>query len=202
MRDPFAPDFFETPVAPEPPAPVEPIQPVPSFPHRPARSMAAAMLAAGLVVGSVAGGAIGAILTSHRPAAANSSPSNVAGVSAPVPSPGSYAAIYQQTKDGVVTINTSSNGAGPRSFSQAEGSGIVVDNQGDILTNAHVVAGANQIRVTFSNRHDPDRRADQPREFRRGTARRPRPAHRHQRFDSEPGRGQCRHRLRHPHQPG
>src|SRR5256712_2509186 len=151
MRDPFAPDFFETPVAPEPPAPVEPIQPVPSFPHRPARSMAAAMLAAGLVVGSVAGGAIGAILTSHRPAAANSSQSNVAGVSAPAPSPGSFAAIYQQTKDGVVTINTSSSGAGPRSFSQAEGSGIVVDNQGDILTNAHVVAGANQIRVTFSN---------------------------------------------------
>ena len=152
MRDPFAPDFVETPVAPEPPAPVEPIQPVPSFPHRPARSMAAAMLAAGLVVGSIAGGAIGAILTSHRPTAANSSPANVAaGVSAPAPSPGSFAAIYQQAKDGVVTINTSSSGAGPRSFSQAEGSGIVVDNQGDILTNAHVVAGATQIRVTFSN---------------------------------------------------
>src|SRR2546422_358017 len=151
MRDPFAPDFFETPVAPEPPAPVDPIQPVPSFPHRPARSMAAAMLAAGLVVGSVAGGAIGAILTSHRPAAANSSLSNVAGVSAPAPSPGSFAAIYQQTKDGVVTINTSNSGAGPRSFSQAEGSGIVVDTQGDILTNAHVVSGASQIRVTFSD---------------------------------------------------
>src|SRR3989442_7327160 len=151
MRDPSAPDFFEPPAAPDPPAPVEPIQPVPSVPHRPARSMAAAMLAAGLVVGSVAGGAIGATLTSHRTAAATSSLSNVAGVSAPAPSPGSFAAIYQQTKDGVVTINTSSSGAGPRSFSQAEGSGIVVDNQGDILTNAHVVAGASQIRVTFSN---------------------------------------------------
>jgi S1-C subfamily serine protease len=155
MRDPFAPDFVETPVAPEPPTPAEPVQPVqsvPSFPHRPARSMAAAMLAAGLVLGSVAGGAIGA-LVSHRNTATN--PSAVAtvapGVGAPAASPGSFAAIYQQAKAGVVTINTSSSSAGPRSFSQAEGSGIVVDSQGDILTNAHVVSGANQIRVTFSD---------------------------------------------------
>ena len=153
MRDPFAPDFFETPVAPEPPAPVEPVQPVPSFPHRPARSMAAAMLAAGLVIGSVAGGAVGAVLVSHRNT--GTSPSAVAtvapGVGAPAASPGSFAAIYQQAKNGVVTINASTSSAGPRSFSQAEGSGIVVDTQGDILTNAHVVSGANQIRVTFSD---------------------------------------------------
>src|SRR5207302_4966354 len=156
MRDPFAPDFYETPVAPEPPTPdqpVQPVQPVPSFPHRPARSMAAAMLAAGLVVGSIVGGAVGAVVTSHRNT--GNSPSAVAtvapGVGAPAASPGSFAAIYQQAKDGVVTINTSTSSAGPRSFSQAEGSGIVVDTQGDILTNAHVVAGASQIRVTFSD---------------------------------------------------
>ena len=153
MRDPFAPDFIETPIGPEPPAPVQPVQPVPSFPHRPARSMAAAMLAAGLVVGSIAGGAIGAILTSHRTPTSTATTAGTvsAGVAAPAASPGSFAAIYQQTKDGVVTINTSSNSGGARSFSQAEGSGIVVDTQGDILTNAHVVSGATQIRVTFSN---------------------------------------------------
>ncbi len=153
MRDPFAPDFFETPVAPEPPAPVEPVQPVPSFPHRPARSMAAAMLAAGLAIGSVAGGAVGAVLVSHRNT--GTTPSAVAtvapGVGAPAASPGSYAAIYQQAKNGVVTINASTSSGGPRSFSQAEGSGIVVDTQGDILTNAHVVSSASQIRVTFSD---------------------------------------------------
>ena len=115
--------------------------------------MAAAMLAAGLVVGSIVGGAVGAVVTSHRNT--GNSPSAVAtvapGVGAPAASPGSFAAIYQQAKDGVVTINTSTSSAGPRSFSQAEGSGIVVDTQGDILTNAHVVAGASQIRVTFSD---------------------------------------------------
>jgi S1-C subfamily serine protease len=155
MRDPFTPEFIETPMAPEPPAPVQPVQAVPSFPHRPARSMAAAMLAAGLVVGSIGGGAIGATLASHRntgsATTANTTPA--AGVAAPAPSPGSFAAIYQQTKDGVVTITTSISRGGARSFSQAEGSGIVVDKQGDILTNAHVVAGASQVQVTFSDGH-------------------------------------------------
>ena len=119
--------------------------------------MAAAMLAAGLVIGSIGGGAIGAILTAHRNTAV-ATPSKAAtvaaGVAAPAPSPGSFAAIYQQTKDGVVTITTSiSGGGGARSFSQAEGSGIVVDKQGDILTNAHVVSSATQVQVSFSDGH-------------------------------------------------
>jgi S1-C subfamily serine protease len=155
MRDPFTPDFVETPMAPEPPAPVQPVQAVPSFPHRPARSMAAAMLAAGLVVGSIGGGAIGATLASHRntSSATTANATTAAGVAAPAPSPGSFAAIYQQTVPGVVTISTEIARGGARSFSQAEGSGIVVDKQGDILTNAHVVAGATQIQVTFNDGH-------------------------------------------------
>ena len=159
MRDPFTPDFIETRIAPEPAAPVSPVQPsqpVPPFPHRPARSMAAAMLAAGLVAGSIGGGAVGALLASNRhTASTTTSPGTVAAsVAAPAPSPGSFAAIYQQVKDGVVTITTSVSGNGARSFSQAEGSGIVVDKQGDILTNAHVVGSASQVQVTFSDGHN------------------------------------------------
>ncbi|TME14438.1 MAG: PDZ domain-containing protein [Chloroflexi bacterium] len=155
MQDPFAPEFLEPPVAPEPPSPTSPpVEPVPSFPHRPARSMATAMLAAGLVVGSVGGGAVGVLLASHRTASTPNAPATLAaGVAAPAPSPGSYAAIYQQTVPGVVTISTEIARGGARSFSQAEGSGIVADKQGDILTNAHVVAGATQLQVTFSDGH-------------------------------------------------
>jgi len=155
MQDPFAPEFLEPPIAPEPPSPASPpVEPVPSFPHRPARSMAAAMLAAGLVVGSVGGGAVGVLLASHRTASTPNAPATLAaGVAAPAPSPGSYAAIYQQTVPGVVTISTEIARGGARSFSQAEGSGIVADKQGDILTNAHVVAGATQLQVTFSDGH-------------------------------------------------
>jgi S1-C subfamily serine protease len=117
--------------------------------------MAVAMLAAGLVAGSIGGGAVGALIASHRSTASPSSSNATvaAGVAAPAPSPGSFAAIYQQTKDGVVTITTSVSGGGARSFSQAEGSGIVVDKQGDILTNAHVVDSASQVQVTFSDGH-------------------------------------------------
>jgi S1-C subfamily serine protease len=160
MRDPFTPDFIEPSIAPEPAAPaatVQTVQPVPPFPHRPARSMAAAMLAAGLVVGSIGGGAVGALLASNRHTATNTAANNAtvaAGVAAPAPSPGSFAAIYQQAKDGVVTITTSVSGSGARSFSQAEGSGIVVDKQGDILTNAHVVGSSSQVQVTFSDGHN------------------------------------------------
>ncbi|HEX9097635.1 MAG TPA: trypsin-like peptidase domain-containing protein, partial [Candidatus Dormibacteraeota bacterium] len=130
---------------------------VPPFPHRPARSMAAAMLAAGLVVGSIGGGAVGALLASNRHIATNPTAGNgtvAGGVAAPAPSPGSFAAIYQQVKDGVVTITTSVSSNGARSFSQAEGSGIVVDKQGDILTNAHVVGSSSQVQVTFSDGHN------------------------------------------------
>jgi putative serine protease PepD len=156
MRDPFTPDFVETPIAPEPAPPVQPVKPVPPFPHRPARSMAAAMLAAGLVLGSIGGGAVGALVASHRPTANNTSTNAgtvAAGVAAPAPAAGSFAAIYQQAKDGVVTITTSVSRNGARSFSQAEGSGIVVDKQGDILTNAHVVGSSSSVQVTFSDGH-------------------------------------------------
>ncbi|HVH64574.1 MAG TPA: trypsin-like peptidase domain-containing protein [Candidatus Acidoferrum sp.] len=150
-------DYIGVPEPPEPQAPptAQTTQPAPSFPHRPARGMATAMLAAGLVIGSIGGGAIGALVANHRTntvATQNQSGTVAAGVAAPAPSPGSYAAIYQQTKDGVVTITTQvSGGRGFRSFSQAEGSGIVMDKQGDILTNAHVVDGASSVQVTFSN---------------------------------------------------
>src|SRR5207245_10171887 len=139
--------------APAPRRPCGPLQPGSSLRRRPGARMAAGMLAAGLAIGSVAGGAVGAVLVSHRNT--GTPPSAVAtvapGVGAPAASPGSFAAIYQQAKNGVVTINASTSSAGPRSFSQAEGSGIVVDTQGDILTNAHVVSGASQIRVTCSD---------------------------------------------------
>ena len=52
--------------------------------------------------------------------------------------------IYKQDSPGVVMITVSlGNG-------QAIGSGIVLDSRGDILTNAHVIAGARTIEVAFS----------------------------------------------------
>jgi putative serine protease PepD len=64
--------------------------------------------------------------------------------------------IYQQDDPGVVDITTSSTqsnggifGFGQSQQTEGEGAGVVFDKKGDILTDQHVVSGANQITVTF-----------------------------------------------------
>jgi putative serine protease PepD len=73
--------------------------------------------------------------------------------------------IYQATKNGVVDIKVkTSSGASTPSFggpgsggsggsqeSEAEGSGFVIDTDGHIATNQHVVDGATSIEVTFAD---------------------------------------------------
>jgi S1-C subfamily serine protease len=158
IPDPETPEVSPAPAFSEPVAPLpgrDSAAAAPSFPHRPARSMATAMLAAGLVIGSIGGGAIGATVAARQSPSASFNPTTFTAASssaAPAPAAGSYAAIYQQVAPGVVTISTET-GTRASSFGQAEGSGIVVDSKGDILTNAHVVANATQIQVTFSDGH-------------------------------------------------
>jgi S1-C subfamily serine protease len=65
--------------------------------------------------------------------------------------------IYKQAYRGVVEITVTSTQTartpfGPNSQTQeAQGSGFVVDASGDIVTNEHVVAGAQSISVRFWN---------------------------------------------------
>jgi putative serine protease PepD len=60
--------------------------------------------------------------------------------------------VYKDTSPGVVdiTVTGASSGFGSGG-SQAEGSGFVIDANGDVITNAHVVAGASSIKVRFQN---------------------------------------------------
>jgi putative serine protease PepD len=65
--------------------------------------------------------------------------------------------IYKMTDPGVVDITTTSNQNAQGVFgfgqqqTQGEGAGIVYDTKGNILTDEHVVSGANQITVTFAD---------------------------------------------------
>ena len=66
--------------------------------------------------------------------------------------------IYKSVGPGVVDIKTSSSqntggifGFGQRQQTEGEGSGVVFDKKGDILTDQHVVAGASKVIVTFSD---------------------------------------------------
>lgn len=57
--------------------------------------------------------------------------------------------IYQRLRPAVVEIATTTNGR----FGQSEGSGsgVIIDQQGFILTNYHVVSGADEIEVTLDD---------------------------------------------------
>ena len=131
--------------------PAEPLlSPTPASPqgggsHR-ARNAAAVLL---VLIGR--GGALGAqAILGRQPAAPvattpiSSSTSNTLATT-----PLSAAALYHQAAPGVVTI-TSEVARRGRS-GEGTGSGIVLDKSGNILTNAHVIEGASQIQVTFSD---------------------------------------------------
>lgn len=65
-----------------------------------------------------------------------------------------YADIYQKVSPSVVAINVVSRQPGTGFFGQdneviASGSGFVIDTQGHIVTNNHVVEGATRIEVNF-----------------------------------------------------
>jgi putative serine protease PepD len=64
--------------------------------------------------------------------------------------------LYKMTNPGVVDIRTTGTAAsGVFGFgqqqTQGEGAGVVYDNKGNILTDQHVISGASQIKVTFSD---------------------------------------------------
>jgi putative serine protease PepD len=66
-------------------------------------------------------------------------------------SPLSVNAIYRNNYRGVVEITVDTNASSGFGSAQAEGSGWVYDQNGDIVTNQHVVDSADSIKVTFWN---------------------------------------------------
>jgi S1-C subfamily serine protease len=124
-------------------------------------TMAAIIIAGGLAVAAVA------LFWSSN--SGNGQPS--AAVSSPVPSSSSSSSdsgssgatslssaclpasqIYEQLRPAVVEITSTQQGRSPFSpQGTASGSGIVIDDQGTILTNNHVVADATNLEVKFSD---------------------------------------------------
>jgi putative serine protease PepD len=90
-------------------------------------------------------------------AASAASTATTSTVSAPSSS-NNATSVYNSTHSGVVSItSTSSDSSNNTPFgggggsSQALGSGILLDNKGDILTNEHVVDNASKVTVSFDS---------------------------------------------------
>jgi len=131
------------------------------LPRRAAGLFAAALLGGGVALGGAAAlGKLGGKTTLIREEAAPTS-----SVPAAFQSTGpreSINAIYRASAPGVVHIETTTrvqqspdpffgNPFGTTQTQRALGSGFVIDKAGHIVTNYHVVRGANTIQVSFSN---------------------------------------------------
>src|SRR5215211_8015963 len=124
----------EPPAAP-PPAVIAP--PAPSPFNRLALGLLTVGLVLGLLVGGIGGGATAFLLTRT----AGASPA-----AAPLPLPGiqitqqtaNASAIYRRVAGAVVAVGVTFNGTGRFDGGEGEGTGIIVDDQGYILTNNHV----------------------------------------------------------------
>src|SRR5947208_3328649 len=64
----------------------------------------------------------------------------------PAPTPPLAAAVYAQVAPSVVQVTGTTSGSEP-----ASGAGVIVDEQGDILTSLHIVNGTTRITVRFAD---------------------------------------------------
>lgn len=67
------------------------------------------------------------------------------------PPPAFSEAVYQAIQPSLVLIQTEGSDAGGREKSSGLGSGVVIDDRGDILTSLHVVANTTRIQITFAD---------------------------------------------------
>jgi putative serine protease PepD len=116
-------------------APTEPLPPPPPA-AAPRRGRFGAALAGGLVAAVLVGGAAFAVGLTDSTPASSPAPAVVGAKQA-----GDVAAIYAAARESVVSVKT--NGG--------SGTGFVVDADGTIVTNAHVVANATDVEVEFAD---------------------------------------------------
>lgn len=127
-------------------------------PHlgRGARSVLAA-LALALLGGGVALGIAAAMGALHPSSHTTIIEQQVSGTPSSSSLQSPWTAIYARTSPGIVQLTVKATTStetpfGPREAQETvEGSGIVLDGHGDILTAAHVVSGATSVQVTFAD---------------------------------------------------
>ena len=136
------PDEGTRPGPPPPP-------PLSASPRRPRSLWLVSALVGAVVGGLIAGGLVLVLDDDERATEVTSRPAE-GRPSTAIGSPGDIRAILERVEPAVVSIST--RGFSPESFfslapSQGSGTGMVLTPDGDVLTNAHVVADATRIDV-------------------------------------------------------
>jgi S1-C subfamily serine protease len=132
-------------------------------------------LAAALAVAALAGGAValggaavlGVVVDDEAPTTvfatdSRTSPGDQPALFKRSPGPLTIREIYRRAAPGVVQITSTTLSPQPaealfgfplpRERQQAQGSGFVIDESGQVVTNYHVIAGASDIEMSFSNK--------------------------------------------------
>jgi S1-C subfamily serine protease len=145
-----------TPTTPAPPTPPAPPEPPDAGARRPRRRGFAAAALAGAVAGALVAGSI-ALVTDND----NDNSSSPAAATASIPDHSSatidgvdVAAVLKQVQPAVVSVQTQSLSVGnllSPEVQEGAGTGFIVSSDGKIVTNDHVVDGAQQVQVTLSD---------------------------------------------------
>ncbi len=145
-----------TPTTPAPPTPPAPPEPPDAGARRPRRRGFAAAALAGAVAGALVAGSI-ALVTDND----NDNSGSPAAATASIPDHSSatidgvdVAAVLKQVQPAVVSVQTKSLSVGSLvspEVQEGAGTGFIVSSDGKIVTNDHVVDGAQQVQVTLSD---------------------------------------------------
>ncbi|MFD5654512.1 S1C family serine protease [Streptomyces sp. NPDC127039] len=145
---PVNPEWPPPPAQPPGNHPTQPLpdpQPEPPHGRRPARRRgpAALLVAVAIVAAAVGGGTAYGIqeLTGSDTVAAGSTSTNVV----PSSQKGTVSGVAKAVSPSIVEINATSNAG------SSTGSGVIITDDGEIITNNHVVAGASSVKVTTND---------------------------------------------------
>ncbi len=112
-----------------------------------------------LLLGAGVGGGVGAAVALETDSDSDAGAAAVA--NEPIAeTASSTAALYKRVKNAVVEVHAANGGGetpfGDQAPGEATGSGFVIDDEGHIVTNQHVVDGAQSVRVEFADGTEAD----------------------------------------------
>ncbi|HEX3623249.1 MAG TPA: trypsin-like peptidase domain-containing protein [Acidimicrobiales bacterium] len=143
---PEPPQFTTPPMAPPAPNP-PPAGPAPRSGGAPPRWLAA-VVAASLLTGGAAGAIAGRLADNGHTTTSTSKVAPISGNNGSViTQTGDVQAILAKVQPGVVYVHTQASQGGRFFPTTGAGTGVILSADGEVLTNAHVVAGATSIKV-------------------------------------------------------